>query len=236
MIMLHGWQRNLNDLLPFAELFQNSSTIHLIDLPGFGNSPLPELDWNTADYAKRVLLYMDQNKLTKVDLFGHSFGGRVAIRLASTFPSRVRSLTLMGTPGLPIKRCLSQRARLQFVKNLVKITKFLDARLKTHIFPTQIAPRFGSRDYLQAGPLRNILIKAVNEDLNEAAAKIQAETLLIWGDCDSEAPLEIALAYKKIIPKAKLIVLPNRGHDCYKDVDGHLSAFYLKQFLQTLEK
>lgn len=234
--MLHGWQRSLKDLLPFAELLQNHSTIHLIDLPGFGESPIPDQDWDTSEYAKRILQYLDEKKLPKVDICGHSFGGRVAARLASAFPSRIRSLTLLATPGLPIKHKLSRQLRLLWIKILSRATKLIDRYFGSNFFQRQIAPRYGSRDYLQAGPLRNILVKTVNEDLTEDAAKIQAPTLLLWGDCDAEAPLEIGIKYSQLIPRANLIVLPNRGHDCYRDVDGHLCAFYLGQFLRKLEK
>lgn len=236
LLMLHGWQKNLQDLLPLAELLQSNATIHLLDLPGFGDSPIPKEDWDTAQYADRILIYLEQQKLTKVDLFGHSFGGRVAVRLASAYPSRVRSLILTATPGIPIQRSLAFKLRRTLISRLGKITKGIDKMVGTSLFTNHFAPRFGSTDYLQAGALRKILVKAVNENLTLDAQKIQAPTLLLWGDQDQETPLQIGQQFNKLIPRSDLLVLPNRGHHCFADVDGHLCAFYIKQFLKRLER
>jgi len=34
--------------------------VHLIDLPGFGSSTLPDGGWDTNQYADRILRYMDE--------------------------------------------------------------------------------------------------------------------------------------------------------------------------------
>jgi len=67
------------------ELLAFEAQVHLIDLPGFGSSTLPDGGWDTNQYADRILR-MDEQGLEQVDLLGHSFGGRVAIRLASRYP------------------------------------------------------------------------------------------------------------------------------------------------------
>ena len=40
--------------------------------------------------------------------------------------------------------------------------------------------------------MRKILVETVNEDLSECAKKIDASTLLIWGDNDLEEPVDRA--------------------------------------------
>ena len=69
--------------------------------------------------------------------------------------------------------------------------------------------RFQSVDSLQS------VVNVVNEDLSECAKKINVPTLLIWGDRDTEAPVENAKELEKIIPDAGLIVLPNSTHYAY---------------------
>lgn len=45
--------------------------------------------------------------------------------------------------------------------------------------------------------MREILVKTVNEDLSECAKKIKCPTLLIWGENDTEAPIEDARELEK---------------------------------------
>ncbi len=67
----------------------------------------------------------------------------------------------------------------------------------------------GSRDYKAASPMmRNILVQVVNEDLSDYAKKITAPTLLIWGDQDTEAPVEEAKLLEKLLKDGALIILP----------------------------
>lgn len=67
----------------------------------------------------------------------------------------------------------------------------------------------GSRDYKAASPImRQTLVNVVNEDLASYARKIEEPTLLIWGENDTEAPVEGAKELEKIMIDAGLIILP----------------------------
>ena len=67
----------------------------------------------------------------------------------------------------------------------------------------------GSRDYKAASPImRQTLVYVVNEDLSEFAKKIEEPTLLIWGEQDTEAPIEEAKILENLLYDGALIVLP----------------------------
>jgi pimeloyl-ACP methyl ester carboxylesterase len=74
----------------------------------------------------------------------------------------------------------------------------------------------GSRDYKNASEMmRKILVETVNKDLTEYAKKITAPTLLIWGENDTEEPVERAKELEGIMSDAGLIVFPNSTHYAY---------------------
>lgn len=234
ILLLHGWGQTLESLQPLAELLAESSQVHLIDLPGFGKSAMPAGDWDTNQYADRLLKYMDENGLAKVDLLGHSFGGRVSIRIASQHPHRVNHLILINSGGLQRQRTLIQQVKgklIKWLRLLLSIIPFYGSRLKEWH-----SDRFGSRDYKNAGKLRGTLVKTVNEDLTEAASRIQAPTLLIWGEEDTETPIEMGYRYNQLIPNAKLIALPGRDHFLFRNEGAHLCAYYVLKFLQNVSK
>ena len=91
----------------------------------------------------------------------------------------------------------------------------------------------GSSDYNNASPMmRNILSKVVNEDLKHCMPKIQAPTLLVWGENDTATPLADAKIMERLIPNAGLVSFPGCGH--YSFLDNPLQfAAVLRSFLKS---
>jgi pimeloyl-ACP methyl ester carboxylesterase len=75
--------------------------------------------------------------------------------------------------------------------------------------------RFASQDYLTAGPLRDTFLQVIQEDLTLFAQRVQAPTLLIWGDQDADTPLWQGQRLEQLIPDAGLIVFKGAGHFSY---------------------
>jgi pimeloyl-ACP methyl ester carboxylesterase len=75
----------------------------------------------------------------------------------------------------------------------------------------------GSTDYLYAGPLRQIFLNTINEDLQADAARITVPTKLIWGEYDTEAPVADGRLLAARIPQATLHIIPSAGHFVYVD-------------------
>ncbi len=231
VLLLHGWGHSLQSLKPLGELIAHESQVHLIDLPGFGGSEIPPSIWGSADYADRILEYIEKEKLGVVDLIGHSFGGKVSMSLAARYPQKVRNLILMGTSGLFRRRSFKEQCRFQAILWTGKILKAVDALLGTQLFKQKFAPKFGSADYKQAGALRPILVKTVNEELSELIKTIKTPTLLLWGEQDGETPPEVAHRLHQLIEGSRLLVFPGKDHHLYKDVGSHLCAHYILPFL-----
>lgn len=239
IVMLHGWGRSLFALRPLGELLAKDFKVVLIDLPGFGRSPLPPGasndggGWGTDEYAERVKAFLDQSGITQCILLGHSFGGRISVQLASRYPSLVSGLILVGSHGLKRKRALTDELRVRWIKTLVTIAKSVDGLTGSRLFAHYLAPKFGSRDYKAAGDLRKTLVKTVNEDLSAKAATIKTPTLLLWGADDKETPIDLAKSFNALIAESELHIFPNKGHEPFADVGSHLLAHYISTFLSS---
>jgi pimeloyl-ACP methyl ester carboxylesterase len=77
--------------------------------------------------------------------------------------------------------------------------------------------RIQSADYRDAGEMRPIFVKVVNEDLSHLLPRIQASTLLIWGTEDDAVPVAHARTMEKAIPDAGLVLFEGAGHFAYLD-------------------
>jgi pimeloyl-ACP methyl ester carboxylesterase len=213
--------------------------VTLIDLPGFGLSPLPPEasneggGWGTLDYAERIKRFLDQSGITCCVIVGHSFGGRISVQLASRYPGLIKGVVLIGSHGLKRKRMPVEELRIRAIKLLGATAKKLDGALGTRLFAHYFAPRFGSADYKAAGELRKTLVKTVNEDLSLEAAAIKAPTLLLWGEDDQQTPLDLAHSFHGLIANSELHIFPKKGHEPFSDVGAHLMAKYIETFLRA---
>jgi pimeloyl-ACP methyl ester carboxylesterase len=232
LVMLHGWGQNLQSLQPMGELLANRSQVHIIDLPGFGKSPPPPADWDTTQYADRIHQYLTAKGIESADMLGHSFGGRVSIRLAHQYPHKVRSITLINSGGLQRQRTTQQALRSQWVRtirNAFKISPlYRDELLTWH------SQKYGSRDYLNAGALRGTMVKTVSEDLTELARNMPLPVLLLWGEADTETPVEMGHRYHSLFANSQLITIPHRDHFMFQAEGSHLCAYYVEKFLTRL--
>ena len=205
VVLLHGWGQNIAMMKPIGDRLQKNHRITILDFPGFGDSEEPKTALTVYDYCEILEELLKKLKVKKPVIMGHSFGGRIAIIYASR--NEVEKVVLFGSPCIrkEVKPSLKLRM-LKYLKKIPGINK-LEGFAKNHM---------GSRDYKNASEImKKILVNVVNEDLSECAKKINVPTLLIWGDRDTEAPVEDAKELEKIIPDAGLIVLPNSTHYAY---------------------
>jgi pimeloyl-ACP methyl ester carboxylesterase len=143
---------------------------------------------------------------------GHSFGAKVALYLAATHTRLVDKLVLVGSNG--VRRPPSLRARVRRATSRA-------ARAVGTLGPpgrrvrAAIYDRIASDDYRNAGPLRPMLVRTVNEDFTHLMPLIESPTLLVWGSDDDAVPVELARTMQELIPDAGLVVLEGAGHFCY---------------------
>ena len=143
------------------------------------------------------------------------------------------SILLINSGGLKRPPCKG-KLKSQFIRILGKTLKSTDKTFSTRFYETWFVPKFASIDYKNAGRLRNILVKTVNEDVTEDASKITAPAFLLWGELDTETPLEMGQRFNRLLRNSKLVVLPGKGHFPFAGDSAHLCARYIIEFLKSL--
>jgi pimeloyl-ACP methyl ester carboxylesterase len=205
VLALHGWRRTSSDFdktlagLPVGAL--------ALDLPGFGASPEPPDVWGTEDYAKAVSAVLPELETPTV-ILGHSFGGRVAVRLAASRPDDVAGLVLTGVPLL--RTAPSGRPALSF-----RVARWLHRKgVLSDDKMEALRRQHGSADYRAAvGVMRDVFVRVVNESYEDDLRAVRCPVELVWGDDDAEARLAVAEQAAAILgDRARLTVLPGAGH------------------------
>jgi pimeloyl-ACP methyl ester carboxylesterase len=163
---------------------------------------------------------MEKLKLPRADVFGHSHGGRIATYLAATCPERVDRLVLCGSAGLHVRLSPRQRFRRAWRRLLLRSVHRAAAKgLLGKEGPQRarrLSERYASADYRAAGVMRPTMAKVLADDLEPRLPRITAPTLLIWGEADQETPLELGERSQRLIPNARLLVLPG-GHHIFEE-------------------
>ena len=231
LLILHGWMQSSINLLPLAKLLSKNFQVYLVDLPGFGKSPMINKNPKTSDYVEAVKKFINEKKI-KPNLLGHSFGGKISVKFSSLYPEMLdNKLILIGTPGLPQKVAIWKVIRKYFIKYFGKVLRIIDAIVRTKLFDNLIVKNFGSRDYKNAGSLRGLLVQTINEDLTKFASIIQKDTLIICGKKDHECPPSQAVKYNELIINSKLKLLPYHNHFPFEDVGSHLMTKIISEFM-----
>ncbi|MBT5576106.1 MAG: alpha/beta hydrolase [Microbacteriaceae bacterium] len=201
VVALHGWGRTGAD---FAGILAPHSGLAL-HLPGFGPAPEPPRAWSSADYAREIAAALED--IGPTVLVGHSFGGRIALRLAAGYPHLVKHLVLTGVPLTRVTA--ARRPALGF-----RAIKFLRS---LGVVPESVVEsarqKYGSADYRAAsGVMREILVGVVGEDYLEDARAVTCPVTLVWGENDIPAPLAAAQKSLEYFPTATLRVVAGASH------------------------
>ena len=233
IVFMHGWGGDRDSLRAIGMLFRPTHAVHLLDLPGFGDAPPPPADWDTIRYTDLVQEYLLDGVSAPVVLVGHSFGGRIALRLAGRRLPQIRAIVLMAVPGLPappLSRVRLRRSAIGLLRRLLRAMEPVagPAPLAWH------TRTFGSKDYLAAGGLRSVLVRTVNEDLTASAKTVACPVLLIWGSDDRETPPSLARRFEELLDgHATLEMLPHKDHHLYSGTGAHLCAFKIRSWLEA---
>lgn len=216
VVILQGWGTDLGVYDSVAGAIDGSKyRVIQFDFPGFGGSDEPKEPWDVDGFADFFCKFMEVMQIKKATLIGHSYGGRVIIKLAAreSIPFEITNIILIDSAGVLPVRTTAQKWKIRKYKIL---KKFLNMKLIYAMFPEVIddwRSRQGSADYRNATPMmRQCMVKAINEDLTELLPKIRQEVLLIWGDQDTATPIRDAHIMEEKIPNCGLAVIPGTGH------------------------
>jgi len=212
LLILHG-ASGAGAWLPFMRTLADKFDVIVPEHPGFGSSDTPDWLDNIHDLAFFYLDVLDQLDLDGVHLVGVSLGGWIAAELAVRSTQRLASLTLVDAAGIhvpgveqidPFLRTDEQRIRdffhdqTQADAMIARLTQpeLEDIAMKNRIATAKLAWQPRGHD----------------PHLHKWLHRIDVPTFLIWGANDRLFPKDYALAWQRLIPGAKVAIIPECGH------------------------
>jgi pimeloyl-ACP methyl ester carboxylesterase len=242
VILIHGipvWGYLWHALTP-ALATQNR--VLAPDLLGFGYSDKSDcFDRSIARQAEMIDAWMDKIGIKRAHIVAHDIGGGVALRLATLFPHRVMRLCVMNTvcyDSWPIeamlqfghpetRRKLSAASAITMLKGALKqgFAKSPDDELLDSL----LAPY--TTEVGKLSLIRNAAALNTNltTEITALLPKIEAPTLILWGEDDLFQLVKYGERLARDIPGAQLVRVKDARHflmlDQPDEVAEHVSAF-----------
>jgi len=233
VVILQGWGTKLEVYDSVANTINSKYKVVQFDFPGFGGSDEPREAWNVDAYADFFVKFMEKLNIKRAVLLGHSYGGRVIIKLTArdNLPFEIEKIILMDSAGIMPKRSLKSKLKVRKFKLLKKL---FSIKLIYKMCPDIIDEwknKQGSEDYRNASPImKKCMVMAVNEDLTDLLPGIDKEVLLIWGDLDTATPISDAKKMEELIPNSGLAVIKGTGHFSFLENPGVFAGIMRSYF------
>ena len=216
VVLMHGWGCNRTTLARIEQLLVPHFKVYNVDFPGFGKSSEPTSVWGIEDYTHLFEEFLKAEKIENPILLGHSFGGRVAVRLTRKYPQYVRKLVLIDAAGLRPRFSLMRFARVV----LHKLRRAAGLKGLN-----------GSHDYAAlSGAMKGTFVNIVNDHTDKDLRYVSSGALILWGKRDKDTPLYMAKRFLRHIKNSSLIIFPDAGHYSYLDAFNE-TLFALKAYI-----
>ena len=229
IIILPGWGNNRKTWDYFINFFSDYFTIYIFDYPGFGNTIFPNHNLTIYDYAKVFKDFIIGKNIHNPIIIGHSFGGRLIILLNHLYHLNFKKIILMDSAG--IKNFSFKKTFRKYLYKFLKKLKFFFKDNEKYLH--KLLSCFGSTDFKNINPaMQKTFINIVNTNLIKYIPSIKSETLIIWGEYDTETPFKDAIKFNKLIHNSYLIPIDNAGHFPYLEYPSLINNIifeYLKK-------
>ncbi|GAA0204568.1 pimeloyl-ACP methyl ester esterase BioH [Kangiella japonica] len=222
LVLLHGWGLHSGIWELMTEQLSKSYRLHLIDLPGFGRSPLPGGDYTVELLSEQILKVAPE----KAHYLGWSMGGLVTTNIAINHPDRVESLITVSSSPRFVQADDWQHAMKPNIMD--SFCRFLEEDYQGTIIRFLAIQAIGSetqkedirrlRDtvFIHGMPASRALregLSLLNDvDFRSQLKDITVPFLRLYGRLDSLVPAKAADEVKKLSPHSQHHVFPKASH------------------------
>ena len=204
LLLLHGGGGCHEDwIYAGREEFVKHYALIAPDARGHGRSSNPGRTITHRQCAADTLALLDYLKIERCKAIGLSMGGNILLHMATMQPERIEAMVLVSaTMYFPEQ---SRAIMRQVPVENQPASEWVTMRKRHKLGDDQIRALFE----WQHG------MKDSYDDMNftpESLSRIQASTLIVYGDRDFLYPVEMGVEMYRAISRSALWVVPNGGH------------------------
>jgi len=235
LVLVHGFLGSSKMWKPQIDFFKDYFRVITPDLPGYGKSNKVKSHNSIQSMANLLLDCLEEKKIDKFYLLGHSMGGMIVQEIAKKSGNKISKLVCYSTGPrgeMPGRFETIDQSRENLKKNGLEITAKNIA--KTWFVKGEEAEYFdicieaGKQPSIET--VDNALIAFKNWNGVETLKNIKNETLIVWGDKDKSYNLEQIQTLESNIKNSKLIIFKNCAHNIHLEQPDQFNKT-IKDFL-----
>ena len=220
LVLVHGFLGSSKMWEPQIDFFKDYFRVITPDLPGYGKSNKAILHNSIQSIANLLLDCLEEKKIDKFHLLGHSMGGMIVQEMAKKDRDKILKLVCYSTgsrgemPGRfetveQSRENLKKKGLEVMAKNIAK-TWFIKGEDAKYF---DICIEAGKQSSMESAD--NALIACKNWNGVDTLKNIKNETLIVWGDQDKSYNLEQIQILEHNIENSKLIIFKNCAHNVH---------------------
>lgn len=204
LLLLHGALGSAANFIGMKELLADRYEIHTLNFESHGGRETVS-KISIPAFAKEVVVYLDQNGIDKISIFGYSMGGYVGLYLARHYPERIERLFTLATKlNWTPQGAAKESAMLNSEMIKMKVPKYAAVLEQLHGKNWEALLNVTADMMLDLGA--NPVLKPAD------FPQITIPVLLSVGDKDVMVSIEETVSVYRLLPQAQLTIFPNTVH------------------------
>ena len=234
-VLVHGYLGSSEMWTFQKEFFSKDYRVITPALPGFGESHnVKSLD-SINKMAKEIINVLDQKKINKFNLIGHSMGGMIVQEITKLIGDRVNKLICFATGSIG-----DIPGRFETMDETREKLKKEGAQLSFSRVPLKWFVK-GDKDknyFLCENAVKNVSLEAADNALlamknwrgKENLKNIKNDTLIIWGDKDTSYNFDQVDTLNKNIKNSRLEIFKDCAHNVHLEQPDQFNNL-VKEFI-----
>ena len=234
-VLVHGYLGSSEMWTFQKEFFSKDYRVIIPALPGFGESHnIKSLD-SINKMAKEIINVLDQKKIDKFNLIGHSMGGMIVQEITKLIGGRVNKLICFATgsigdiPGrfetMDETREKLKKEGTQLSFSRVPLNWFVKGDKDKNYFLCENAVKNVSLETAD-----NALLAMKNWRGKENLKNLKNDTLIIWGDKDTSYNFDQVDTLNKNIKNSRLEIFKDCAHNVHLEQPDQFNTL-IKEFI-----
>lgn len=218
IVFLHGYTDSRRAFAPMLTSMPSSFRRVVFSHRGHGDSDKPMSGYRVGDLADDLATVLDGLEIPRAVLVGHSMGSLIATRYALARPERVAGLALIGGFATLRDNMAVEPFWRETIADLADpvdpamVRAFQESTLARPVPASFLDLVVTESLKLPARVWTQTLHGLLDEDFSHSLARIDAPTLLIWGDQDATSDRAEQRRLQAFMPGAELVSIAGGGH------------------------
>ena len=236
-VFVHGYLGSSEMWCYQKEFFSKNFRVIVPALPGFGESYKSKSLNSINDMAKKIIEILDQKKIEKFNLIGHSMGGMIVQEITKLIGNRVNKLICFATGSIgeiPGRFETIDETREKLKKDGTAIS-FSRVPKKWFVKGDQ-----DKNYFLCSNAVKNVSLETADNALlamknwrgKENLEYIKNDTLIIWGDKDTSYNFEQVDTLNKNIKNSRLEIFKDCSHNVHLEQSDKFNQI-IKDFISS---